>query len=143
MASKTPVDKLSEEVRALLDDYSRELLVSMDDVIKSVSKAGAKALRAQSKQTFGGSGKYAKGWTYTVGKDLSGSEDTALVSVKGRRIKGIIYNKDVPGLPHLLEYGHLNRNGARTGSKTPGRPHISKIEDWLVENLESEMVKRL
>ncbi len=126
MASKTPVDKLSEEVRALLDDYSRELLVSMDDVIKSVSKAGAKALRAQSKQTFGGSGKYAKGWTSTM-------------ITNRRSAQGIIYNKDVPGLPHLLEYGHLNRDGSRT----PGRLHISKIEDQCVEELEKELMKRL
>lgn len=126
MASKTPVDKLSEAVRAILDDYGSEVSASMGEVIKTVSKAGAKALRAQSKQTFGGSGRYAKGWTSTV-------------ETKRTSAQGIIYNKDVPGLPHLLEYGHLNRDGSRT----PGRLHISKIEDWLVENLESEMVKRL
>lgn len=126
MARKTPVSKLSDDIQAILGDYSAEINAEMGEIVKSVSKAGAKALRAQSKQTFGGSGKYAKGWTSAT--------QTGRISAKG-----IIYNKDIPGLPHLLEHGHLNRDGSRT----PGKIHIAKIEDQLEKSLEKELTERL
>lgn len=122
MARKTPVDKLSSQVASILAEYGGEVKESVNEAVKAVVKAGAKALRAQSKQTFGGSGAYAKGWTSTV--------------ETGRRsVQGTIYNKDIPGLPHLLEHGHLNRDGSRT----PGRAHISLVEQQIIEDFVKEV----
>lgn len=122
MAIKTPADKLSSEISAILREYGDEVKTSMDEAVKKVSKAGASALRAEARRSFGGSGAYAKGWTFAV---ETGRHST----------QGIIYNKDLPGLPHLLEYGHLNRDGTRT----PGRLHISKIEDQVIETFIKEV----
>lgn len=97
------------------------------EAVKKVARAGAKALRAESKRVFpNGTGRYAKGWTSTV--------DT-----KKRSAQGIIYNKDVPGLPHLLEHGHANRGGGRT----PGRVHIKTIEDQVAKGFEEEVRREL
>lgn len=126
MARKTPVDKLSAEIASILSDYGDEVKDSMNEAVKKVTKAGAKALRAQSKQTFGGSGAYAKGWTSTV--------DTGK-----RSAQGVIYNKDLPGLPHLLEYGHLNRDGSRT----PGRVHIATVEEQIIADFVKEVEESL
>lgn len=126
MARKTPVDKLSAEIASILSDYGDEVKNSMSEAVKKVTKAGAKALRAQSKQTFGGSGAYAKGWTSTV--------DTGK-----RSAQGVIYNKDLPGLPHLLEYGHLNRDGSRT----QGRVHIGTVEDQIIADFVKEVEESL
>lgn len=99
----------------------------MAEAVKKVTRAGAKALRAESKRVFpNGTGRYAKGWTSTL--------DT-----KKRSAQGIIYNKDVPGLPHLLEHGHANRGGGRT----PGRVHIKTIEDEVVNGFEQEVRREL
>lgn len=124
MARKTPVDKLSAEIGDILAEYGQDVEAEMAEAVKKVSKAGAKALRSKAKQTFRGSGAYAKGWTSTV-------------ETGGHSAQGVIYNKDLPGLPHLLEHGHLNRDGSRT----PGRAHISVIEEQIIQDFTLEVEK--
>lgn len=124
MARKTPVDKLSAEIGDILAEYGQDVEAEMEEAVKKVSKAGAKALRSKAKQTFRGSGAYAKGWTSTV-------------ETGGHSAQGVIYNKDLPGLPHLLEHGHLNRDGSRT----PGRAHISVIEEQIIQDFTLEVEK--
>ena len=127
MAKKVPADRLSAEIKSILAEYGDEVADSMGDAVKKVTRAGAKALRAESKQKFPkGTGAYAKGWTSSV--------DT-----KKRSAQGTIYNKDLPGLPHLLEHGHANRGGGRTA----GRVHIKTIEDEVVKDFEKEVRSKL
>lgn len=119
-------DKFASAIQDILQDYLEEEMITVDEAVKKVAKAGAKQLRAKSKQTFGGTGKYAKGWTSTT--------------ETGRRsAQGYIYNKDLPGLPHLLENGHANRGGGRT----PGREHIAVIEQQIIEQFEGELIHNL
>lgn len=115
-ASKIPPDKLASEINSILAEYGADIDNEMDNAVKRVAKAGVSALRRVAKQLFGGSGRYAKGWTSTV-------------ETGGHSAQGVIYNKDVPGLPHLLEHGHLNRDGSRT----PGKPHIAPVEDEIAQ----------
>lgn len=123
MASqKTPAARLAEMIGAVLDEYAEGVQDDLAGVTNKIAKAGAKALRAASRTTFGGSGEYAKGWTVETG------------TTKHRQIvaEATIYNK-IPGLPHLLEYGHANWNGGRT----PGHPHIAPVEKQIVESYEN------
>ena len=54
-----------------------------------------------------------------------------------------IYN-DHPGLPHLLEYGHVTRNGTKqTFPPTPAHQHIAPVAEELVETFEREVVSKL
>ena len=109
MGRKVPVDRLTDEVEKILNDYGENVQQNLGEIVKQMSKKGAQALRSQSKATFNGKD-YSKGWTSQA--------------VTGRlSAQGTIYNKDLPGLPHLLEHGHANRNGGRT----PGRSHISTV----------------
>lgn len=116
MAKKIPIDALANTIRKTLDEYGDTLSWRINELGERFAKEGAKTLRAQSRQMFGGSGRYASGWTWqSVHSRLSS--------------QGVIYNGDVPGLPHLLEYGHANR----TGGRTPGRSHIAPVEEMVVK----------
>lgn len=70
----------------------------------------ARQARAQLKRTSprGGSARhYADGWSMRTQR-------------KRGHVEAVVYNKDKPGLAHLLEKGHANRGGGRTA----GRKHI-------------------
>ena len=125
MSRKIPTDRLTQEVDKILSEYGGDVQGNLNTIVGQMSKKGAQTLRQQSKNTFGGTGKYAKGWTSTV--------ETGRVSAQGT-----IYNK-TPGLPHLLENGHALRGGGRT----PGRHHIKPVEEALVIEFESKVKSKL
>ncbi len=125
MASrKTPVDQLEKTIRETLHEYAQDIETHVDEAVKEVAKAGAKAVRQAAKRSFGGSGAYAKGWASKVVKGKHGAQ-------------GIIYNKDLPSLPHLLEHSHLTRNGKRT----KGKIHIKPVEDAIIKEFEKVIIQ--
>ena len=126
MAKRTPIDRLSSEVGKILEEYGENIQENLNEIVAEMSKKGAKAVKSEARTTFGGSGKYASGWTSTF--------ETGRMSAQGT-----IYNKNVPGLPHLLEHGHANRNGGRTA----GRVHIAPVEEKLVKEFESQVKSKL
>lgn len=126
MAKRTPIDKLTQEVDKILQEYGEDVQDNLNEIVGDLTKQGAKTLRSQSRSTFGGSGKYASGWTTQI--------ETGRLSRQGT-----IYNQSVPGLPHLLEHGHANRGGGRT----PGRVHISTVEQALIKEFESKVKSKL
>jgi hypothetical protein len=125
MAKKSPIERLQADVSAILEEYGEEVAEHLDEVTKDIGKKGAKALRSSSSGSFGGSGKYARGWTYEVEEGRLGTTVT-------------IYNR-TPGLPHLLENGHAKRGGGRV----PGRSHIAPVEAELIDAYEKEVTSRL
>ena len=125
MAKRTPIDKLQSTISKALESYAGEIDSTLDDAVKKVTKAGVSALRSESRQMFGGSGAYAKGWT-------SQAETSRLSS------QGIIFNTK-PGLPHLLEHGHANRGGGRTA----GRAHIAPVEETIITQFQAEVEKTI
>lgn len=125
MAKKSPIERLQADVSAILEEYGEEVAEHLDEVTKDIGKKGAKALRSSSSGSFGGSGKYARGWTYEVEESRLGTTVT-------------LYNR-TPGLPHLLENGHAKRGGGRV----PGRSHIAPVEAELIDAYEKEVASRL
>ena len=114
MGKKTPADKLAESIEKILNEYRDDVIKDTGKLAKDFAKNGAKAVRDSARSTFGGTGKYANGWTSTYESGRFSSQ-------------GIIYNKDVPGLPHLLENGHAKRGGGRVS----GKAHIAPVEDKI------------
>lgn len=129
MARTIPADKLTGAIADILEEYGRDVENGLQFAVRKVAKEGAKALRAESKRTFVTHDRkrpYYKGWTSSV--------------ETGRRsAQGVIYNKDLPGLPHLLEHGHVNRDGSRT----QGVAHIEPIEREVVDAFEKEVISSL
>jgi len=121
MAKRTPIEKFQAAVDEALKEYEEGVGDRMATLIKRVMNDGTKAVKANSKATFGGTGKYASGWT----NKFEGGRVSA---------QGTIYNQHA-GLPHLLENGHANRGGGRTA----GRPHIKPVEEEIINAMERAM----
>lgn len=109
----TPVEKLQAEIQKILSEYGESINEHLDEATDRVSKAGLKALKANSGQF---SGKYAKGWTIT--------------KEKGRLFTTATIHNSRPGLPHLLEKSHATGNGGRY----KGRPHIEPVEKEIIDD---------
>lgn len=125
MAKKVTIDKLGDEIKKILDEYGEEVTSNLSQITKAIGSKGASALRNESHETFNGD-KYYKGWGYTV-------ESKRLYT------RVIIHNKKLPGLPHLLEYGHAKVGGGRV----EGRAHIAPVEKELIRDYEKEVVSKL
>lgn len=123
--AKTTIEKLQKDIQKVLDEYGDEIQMRTEDAVKAVTKKGVKAMKSAS-GVFKGTGEYASGWTSQV--------ETNRYSAQG-----VIYNQKVPGLPHLLEHGHANRNGGRTA----GREHIAPVEEELVKTFERDLTNDL
>ena len=131
MSRKTPLLQLSDAISKILDEYADDIGNNVSEVVEQLGKKGAQALKKESRQQFPkGSGKYARGWKSQVDK--------------GRLFTtSVIYN-DIAGLPHLLEYGHVIRNGTdRVYGEVAGREYIKPIADKLVETFEQEVMEKL
>lgn len=109
---------LEQQLKKVLKKYADDVQNNLENISREFAQKGAQEVRKAS-GAFGGTGKYASGWTSTF--------------EKGRlSANGIIHNRTVPGLPHLLEHGHALRQGGRA----PGRIHIAPVEEKLVEEFE-------
>ena len=131
MARKTPLEQLSSAISGILTDYADEIDQNVDEIVAQMGKKGAQALKKEARQAFPkGTGEYAKGWKSQVNKERLSTT-------------AIIYN-DHPGLPHLLEYGHVTRNGTgRIYGEVRGREHIEPVADELSEIFEREVMSKL
>ena len=112
-----------EVVNKFITSYSADVYQEMNRAIDDVSKEALKKLRAKSRSEFKSEKhEYAKGWAREVDKG---------------RIRGaatIYGKKPTYMLAHLLENGHVTRNGSnRTFRDTPAHPHIQEVADWVVD----------
>lgn len=119
--AKTTVDTLAADIMKILEEEGETINEMTRDTVRKVGQNGVQALRSNS-TIFGGTGKYASGWSSKV-------EDTRMGA------KATLYNAKVPGLPHLLENGHAKRGGGRV----PGRIHIAPVEEELDRMFTSEL----
>ena len=121
MAKRSTVETLAADIQQILDEYEGDITHLTKETVRKIGNKGKQALKSNS-GVFGGTGKYAAGWTSKV-------EETRLGAT------AILYNAKVPGLPHLLEYGHAMRGGGRVS----GRVHIKPVEDELAKAFEQEL----
>ena len=135
MSTRTPAENLNKAIQRILTEYAEDVNHDVEAVAVRMGQRGAAALREKAAQTFPVkrrkiSGKYAKGWTSTK----EGSRLGTVVT---------IYSK-TPGLPHLLEFGHVSRNGTRrTFGRVPGYEHIQPIADEIETTFEREVLGKL
>ena len=134
MAKKVSLEGLEEAVKKTLESYNNEVEKNLEAITKEVTKKGVQAMQSESAEKFGTTKKrrekYAKTWT-------SKFESKKFYST------GIIYNKQ-SGLPHLLENGHVTRNGTgRTFGRVQGREHIGKVEAEIERLFMEEVLSKL
>lgn len=115
-------------IKEYIKDYNGDVIEEVSKVTTEVARASVKKLKAASP----GSGQYAKGWTYKLDK--------------GRMTQGaVIYGKSgTYQIAHLLEFGHVTRNGTgRTYGNTKAYPHIKAVEEWAVGEVVDRTIERL
>lgn len=104
---------LTISIGKILESYSEEMKELTFRCAKQAADETRRLLKATSPRMTGA---YAGGWSVKKGKDSY-----------------TVYNKN-PGLTHLLEKGHVTRNGTgRTYDPTPAHPHISDAEIFGTE----------
>lgn len=116
--------ELSIELGKILDDYNDKVIEVVQDEGEKLAKKAVSQLKATSPKKRG---KYASGWR---SKKIAGS--------KGN-FESVVYNGPYPGLTHLLENGHITRNGGRTKAQ----PHIKPVEEQIKKEYEQNLKARL
>ena len=120
-----------EVVERYLHDYGVSVAEETFEAIDEVSKEAVKKLKAESRASFGG-GEYAQGWTRKFDRG---------------RIRGyatVYGKKPTYALAHLLEHGHVTRNGTgRVFRPTPGRTHIAPVAEWAADEAVDRIVSKL
>ena len=118
---------LQQQLADILSEYGDEIKEDVEKAVEASSKTATQKLRDDSDRLHHNSGDYAKGWT------VSKIEQT------WKGIEVTIYNKNKPGLAHLLNNGHALQNGGRYS----GDGHIDAVEsfadDLLFRTVESEL----
>ena len=125
MPRRVTLDGLAAAIQDVLDEYGKDVAARTEEAVKKVAKAGAQAVATSASDNLGGTGVYAGGWT-------------SRVEVGWLQVTGVIYNKDRPSLTHLLEHGHVTRNGTgRTFGRTPAHVHIAPVEEEIAKDFEN------
>lgn len=120
MARTVGIDSIESAFAAIFEEYEREL----DDSLRSdLQYAGEFTVNEVSRNSPKRTGKYAPGWDYAFEADAYGG-----VSV-------IVHNTSKPSLTHLLEKGHMNRDGGWTSA----REHIGPAYERGAELLERRL----
>ena len=116
---------LSSQLNDVLQLYKDDVLSEVKSICKEESDDLVNTLKNTSPKR---TGKYAKSWT---AQDQSDSSLSASF---------IVYNKRYQ-LTHLLENGHLNRDGSRTEAIPHIAPAVAEVETSVLERIQ-EAVSR-
>lgn len=120
------IDNLDVTVAQILNEYKDTCKEKTSKAVRKTANDLRNNLQSSSPKH---TGKYAAGWTTTkTGETLESIEIT-------------VHNKAKPGLPHLLEFGHV-KCSPRTGKVlgvTSAFPHIATAADAACKQLEKEV----
>lgn len=109
-------EQLRDAVMEALSDYRDEVNEGVRKAIQKQANEDVRELKAASPKK---TGKYAAGWAKKVVENNVSAYDV------------VVYNKEKPGLTHLLENGHAKVNGGFV----PGIQHIKPVEEESNEKL--------
>lgn len=116
--AKVKINQLANEIVRQLEMYTDDVKDELDQATDEISKEAVSELKASSPKK---TGKYAKNWAR-----------------KQTKHGYVVYNKaPTYRLTHLLEHGHMNRDGSRT----PAKPHIAPVEEKVIKEMTNRTEK--
>jgi hypothetical protein len=108
----TKIKGITGEIEKALKAYAHDVAEDIDIAKNEVSKEFKSDVTKDSPEQ---TGSYQKGWR-----------------IKKFKKSNIIYNKTDYQLTHLLEHGHVNKDGGRTSPRIHIRPNEEKaVKDFL------------
>lgn len=116
---------LASKVQEILDIYGKDVTMELEEVTYSVAMAGAKKIQ-QNAKGYGWGSKYANGWTVT---------DTSTRLTK----HAVIHHSTAPGLPHLLENGHVTYWNGKRVKDARSFEHIAPVEEEIIKLYEEKI----
>ena len=121
---------VTAQMKELLDEYNREAEQAVNEAAVEASDLCVNQLKNTSPKRPG-SGKYARSWTVKKERAGSGVADY------------IVHNKGYYQLTHLLENGHVIRNGKGTYGRTSPIHHIGPAADSAIQRFDLGVRARL
>ena len=135
MARKViPAINLANALSEVLKEYGDECYTVLEEAANEVADEAVGKLQSVSHFAPGRhpSGEYSKDWT----------KDT--IPTGRLKVKTIVHNEDHYRLTHLLEKGHVSRNGTgRTFGRVPAYPHIAPVNEWANNELPRRVKEKL
>jgi len=126
--------QLQQTINKILEEYGEDVYKVLDDCVDDVAQEAAQKLKQVDHFAPGGSptGAYSASWDNE--KQLTGYFFT----------KQVVFNGEHYRLTHLLENGHVIRNGTgRTFGRTGAYPHIAPVNEWANEELPIRVEKEI
>lgn len=133
--SSIKAEDLQKVVANLLEKYKEDIEEDVINVVDDITKKARDELKETSprahietkKYNEKHLNKYYKGWTIKLSKRKDGAYHK------------VIWNKTNYQLTHLLEFGHVTRNGSRTKAIPHIRPVEKKYNTEFVNKLKEEI----
>lgn len=119
------IENMANEIMKGLIEYSDMATDELKKEVKITANSIKKDIQANA--PVGATGKYSKSWSVKNQKETSFS------------IELVIHSKNRYQLAHLLEKGHVLRQGGRVSA----RPHISPAEKKGIRELEESITRKL
>lgn len=122
---KVKIENLADEIMKGLLEYAD---MASEEVKKEVRKTGNK-IRKDIKENapVGKTGKYRDSWSVKTQKETANS------------LEVVVHSKNRYQLAHLLEKGHVLRQGGRVS----GKAHIASAEEKGIKEMEENIMRKL
>ena len=120
--------ELSAELQKQLESYNQDIVEGLNKAYKELADAGVAKLQS-THPYHDRTGKYSKGFAVTQRKNAATATGAESYT---------IHNKKHYQITHLLEHGHLTRNGSRAAAFEHWKPTLDELDreaDVLIKNV--------